>query len=134
MEALKALLRWISYLFHFALAVVLLAISGVAYISGGSNLHLGMLPWSGETLVRVVFFGALAGLIVVILAMRGVLRILFALWSLGVVVLLVRGYLLGGYRFAGPGEFRFAMYLLGGSVVSLLGALQIRGSRSRRKR
>ena len=89
---------------------------------------------TGQTLVRVVFFGALAGLLIVLLAMRGVLRFLFALWSLTVVVLLVRGYLLSGYHFAGPDEFRFAMYLLGGAILSLPGALQVRGPRSTRKR
>ena len=127
-------MRWISYLFHFALVLLLLGISGTAFISGGSNLHLGMLPWTDGTLVRVVFFGALAGLIVVLLAMAGKLRFLFALWSIGILVLIVRGYFLGGYRFAGPAEFRFALYLLAGSLLSLLGSLQIGSSKSRRHR
>ena len=125
-------MRWFSYLFHFVLVLFLLAISSVAYISGRSNLHLGMLPWTGETLVRVVFFGALGGLIIVLLAVRGQLRFLFALWSILILVLLARGYFLGGYRFSGPGEFRFAIYLLLAALLALPGALQIRTSRTRR--
>jgi hypothetical protein len=134
LQALKALLRWISYLFHFTLCVLALAVSGVAYISRGSSLHLGMLPWTDQTLTRVLFFGGLAGLIIVLLAMRGVLRFLFALWSLTILVLIVRGYFLTGYHYRSPGEFQFALYLLAAALLSLFGALQLRVSRSRRKR
>jgi hypothetical protein len=93
-----------------------------------------MLPWSGDLLIRVLFFGGLAGIAVVLLAMRGVLRILFALWSLAILVLIVRGYFVAGYRFGSPGEFQLALYLLAGAVISLFGAFQLRVSKGRRKR
>jgi len=119
--ALKALLRYISYFFHLLLTLFLLGISGLALVSGTHSLHLLMLPWTGSTLTYVVFFGALFGLLSLILAVRGTLRPLFFLWTLVVFVMLVKGYAFGGYRFA-PGEASKAGYLLVGSFLSLIGA------------
>ena len=119
---LKGILRFFSYLFHTLLALFLLALSGFARVSGpGGALRLGMLPWSGETLEYVLFFGALAGLGIVLLALKGVLRILFLLWSFLVFVLVVKGYFLSSYTFR-PNELRFAAYLAAASFLALLGA------------
>ena len=118
---LKAIMRYFSYLFHALLALFLLAVSGLAMATGGADLHLGMLPWSGDMLERVVFVGAIVGLVTVLLAMRGVLRILFLIWSFLVFILLVKGYIFSGYKFQ-PNEFRTALYLIGASLLALLGA------------
>src|SRR4051794_29340708 len=118
---LKALMRYFSYLFHTLLALFLIAVSGLAMASGGGELRLGMLPWSGDTLERVVLFGAIAGLIIVILAMRGTLRILFLIWAFLVFVLMVKGYIFSGYKFQ-PHEFRIALYLIAASFLALFGA------------
>jgi len=117
----KTLLRFFSYLFHFLLVLFLLAVSGLTLVSGGQNLHLGMLPWTGSTLTLVVFFGSLFGLLTLVLAFRGRLRILFFLWALAVAVLLARGYIFSGYHFA-AGEARTAGYLLLAALLALLGA------------
>jgi hypothetical protein len=129
---LKAIMRYYSYLFHTLLAIVLIAISGLAMASG-LGLRLGMLPWSGDTLNYVLFFGALTGLAVTLLAMKGVLRILFLIWSFLVFVLLVKGYIFSGYKFA-PNEFRTASYLIGGSLLAVLGAWFQLGSSARPKK
>ena len=121
MGVVKTLLRFFSYLFHCILALFLLAVSGLTLLSGGQNLHLGMLPWTGSTLTLVVFFGSMAGLLMLLLAMRGKLRALFFLWSLGVLVLMVKGYVFSGYHF-GPGEARTAGYLMAGALLALAGA------------
>jgi hypothetical protein len=118
---MKALMRYYSYLFHLLLALFLLAVSGVALASGSPNLHLGMLPWTGQTLTYVLFFGALAGLAVVFLAMKGTLRILFLLWSLAVAIVLVKGYIFSGYKFEGA-EFKTALYLIAASLIAIPGA------------
>jgi hypothetical protein len=118
---LKAIMRYFSYLFHTLLALFLIAISGLATASGSGDLHLGMLPWTGDTLERVVLIGAIVGLVIVILAMRGVLRILFLIWAFLVFVLMVKGYIFSGYKF-GPNEFRTALYLIGAAFLSLFGA------------
>ena len=133
MEALKALIRCFSYLFHGLLALLLLAISGLTMASGATNLHLGMLPWTGSTLTHVVFFGSLGGLAAAVLAMRGTWRWLFFLWSLAVTVLLVKGYVFSGYHFD-SGEARRAGYLILASLLGLIGAWSAMGRRTERKR
>jgi hypothetical protein len=117
----KTLLRFFSYLFHGIFAVCLMAVSGLALLSGGQGLHLGMLPWTGSTLTQVVFLGSICGLLTLLLAMRARLRALFFLWSLGVIVLMVKGYIVSGYHFA-PGEARTAGYLMIAALIALPGA------------
>src|SRR3954447_8423523 len=118
---LKAIMRYFAYLFHALLALFLIAVSGLAMASGGGDLRLKMLPWEGDTLERVVLIGALVGLVTVLLAMRGVLRILFLIWSFLVFVMLVKGYIFSGYKFH-ANEFRTALYLIAASFLALLGA------------
>lgn len=120
MQALKALMRIYSYLFHGLLALFLIAVSGLALGLGVEKLHFGMLPWSGKTLIYVMFFGGLVGLISVILAARGKLRLLFLLWSIAVPIVLIRGYVFSGYRFTGG--WGNAKYLIPGSILAILGA------------
>jgi hypothetical protein len=116
----KAIVRFLSYVFHALLAGFLFAVSALALASGDA-LHLAILPWTGPTLTYVLFFGSLCGLLALLLALKGSLRPLFFLWSLAVTVLLVKGYFLSGYHFA-VGEVRTALYLTAGSVIALLGA------------
>ena len=121
MEAVKAIVRYFSYLFHLLLVFFLIGVSGLALASGTPSLNLKMLPWSGTTVNYAVFFGAIVGLLVVLLAIRGTLRVLFLVWSLLVFVLLFKGYILSGYKFA-TGEFKTAAYLLVGSLIAVAGA------------
>ena len=121
MEVVKALVRFLSYVFHGLLCLILLAMSGVAMVAGGQSLNLQMLPAAVAGSTWVLFLCSLFGLLTVILAIRGSLRPLFFLWSLVVVVLLVKGYLLSGYHF-GPEEFPKVGYLIVGSLIALLGS------------
>jgi hypothetical protein len=114
-------LSFLSYVFHSLLCLILLAMSGLAMAAGARTLQLGMLPWTGSTLLYTVFFGALLGLLTVMLAIKGSLRPLFFLWSLVVTLLLVKGYIFSAYRFS-PDEFRQVMYLIVASVIALMGA------------
>jgi hypothetical protein len=120
LEVIKALLSFLSYVFHGLLCLMLLVMSGLAIIAGAETLQLGMLPWTGPTLLYTVFFGALLGLVTVILAIKGTWRPLFFVWSLVVMVLLLKGYIFSGYRFI-PGEYHTAMYLIVGSAIGLMG-------------
>jgi len=120
-EVVKAIIRAFSYVFHTILALFLAAASGMALAFASQSLHLDMLPWTGRTLAFVVFFGSLCGLLTVALAVTGRLRLLFFLWSLVVTVLMIKGYFFSGYRFE-PGSVRTALYLILGSLLSLLGA------------
>ena len=121
MDVTKALLSFLSYLFHGLLCLILFAMSSLAIAGGAETLQLGMLPWTGSTLPYTLLFGSLAGLATVILAIKGKWRPLFFVWSLAVALLLLKGYIFSGYRFA-PGEFRTAMYLIVGSVIALIGS------------
>ena len=114
-------MRIYSYLFHGLLAVFLLAISCVAVLSG-TELHLGMLPWSGMTGTYVLLGGAIFGLLCVLLALKGSLRFLFFLWSLVVFVLLVKGYYLSPYHFGDMSGFKTASLLTAGALLAIFGA------------
>jgi hypothetical protein len=133
LEVIKALLSFLSYVFHGLLCLILVAMSGLALAAGVQTLQLGMLPWTGSTLLYTMFFGALLGLLTVILAIKGMLRPLFFVWSLVVTILLVKGYIFSGYRFT-PGEFRTAVYLIVGSIIALLGAWVQMSRRTERAR
>ncbi|HTX37473.1 MAG TPA: hypothetical protein VME43_20735 [Bryobacteraceae bacterium] len=121
MEAVKTLLRLFSYVFDGLLALFLIAVSGFALASGGPDLHLDMLPWTGSTLIWVVLAGSLFGLISVLLAMVSKWRFLFFLWSLAVAVLLIRGYVFTSYHFQ-QGGVSTAIGLTVASLLALLGA------------
>ena len=121
MAVIKALLSFLSYVFHGLLCLIVLVLSGLAMVAGAQTLQLGMLPWTGSTLLYTLFFGALAGMATVLLAIRGTWRPLFFVWSLVVMLLLVKGYVFSGYHF-NPGEFRTAGYLIVGSVIAVVGA------------
>ena len=121
MEVIKALMSFLSYVYHGLLCLMLLLLSGLAMLAGAQTIKLGMLPWTGPTLLYVLFFGALLGLLTVVLAVRRTWRPLFFAWSLAVTLLLVKGYIFSGYHFS-PGEFRTAMYLIVGSLIALIGA------------
>jgi hypothetical protein len=107
--------------------------SGLALVAGVQTLQLKMLPWTGSTLLYTMFFGALLGLVTVILAIKGMLRPLFFVWSLVVTILLLKGYIFSGYRFT-PGEFRTAIYLIVGSIIALLGSWMQMGRTERKRR
>ena len=133
MEVVKSLSIFLSYVFHGLLCLILLAVSSIAIAGGGQTLHLDMLPWTGSTLLYALFFGSLAGLVTVLLAIKGTWRPLFFVWSLVVAVLLLKGYIFSGYRFS-PGEFGPVMLLIVGSWIALLGSFarmlrQLRGYR-----
>lgn len=121
MEVIKALLSFFSYVFHGLLCLILIVLSFVAMIAGAQTLQLGMLPWTGSTLLYALFFGALAGMATVLLAIKGTWRPLFFVWSLVVVLLLVKGYVFSGYHFS-PGEYRTAGFLMVGSAIAVVGA------------
>jgi len=119
--ALRALVRVFSFLFHGLLTLFLLAISVLA-LSSGQPLQLEMLPWQGQTLTWWLLGGALVGLASVILAISRKWRPLFFLWSLAVLAMLTRGFFFSHYWFAGPPEFRGALYLTAGALIAAFGA------------
>lgn len=117
---MKALLRIFSYLFGAALALFVLAISVLSLRSVG-ELNLGFLPWTGKPLSYWLLALALTGLVTLLLAMSGTMRVLFFIWSLGIFVLMFKGMFLSLYRFTGGAvSFKAGVGL---TVALLLGVI-----------
>lgn len=116
----KALARYFSFVFQGLLAVILIAVSGVA-LASGQTLSLDMLPWTGSALIYAVFFGSLFGLATVVLAFRRQLSALFFVWTLIVAILMVKGYVFGSYYFE-PGALGLTLFLVVASLLSIAGA------------
>jgi hypothetical protein len=129
-------MRIYSYLFQAALAVAMLAMSAVAWLSG-QTLNIWILPWQGETLTRVLFAAGLVGLVVTAMAVRRILPALFVLWSAAVLVMLVRGFFFGSYVF-GPtstGIMTALWFVLGAFLAAVGSVFTIRrGERAMRGR
>ncbi len=128
---MATLLRLYSYLYHLILCIFLLGISGLAKASNAHNLDLSMLPWKGDELIAWVFYGSLAGLIALLLAISGIFRYLFPIWTFIVAVLMVRGFLLQGYAFTGKDHFYAVLALIAGAIGAFLSSLTLL-KRSRR--
>ena len=122
MAVLRALMRVFSYLYHGLLTLFLLGISMIALSSGQPLAALGTLPWQGRPLTYWLLLTALAGLASVVLAVFHKWRPLFFLWSLAVLAVMADGFFLSHYYFAGPAEFRGAVYLTAGALIAALGA------------
>jgi hypothetical protein len=123
-RALRFLLHVYAYLFHLVLALFLLGMAVVAWLARSSNFSLGMIPWySGASLVRFLVITSLVGVLAVGLAASGRFRPLFALWTLFVLGMVVWGFFIGPYSYAGFEEFQTALWMLAGAVVAAAGGL-----------
>jgi hypothetical protein len=127
-------MRIYSYLFHLALALFAFATASLALLSGSHNLNLDMLPWEGSALTYWLFGLSLGGLLLILLALKGVLRILFFLWTLGIAALFVWGFLFSRFFFRGSDGFFSALYFLAAALLACLGGwLQMRRKPSLRR-
>jgi hypothetical protein len=124
LRAIGWLLRVFAYIFHTLLSLALVAVGGVAILSGGGTLKIEMLPWQGPMLATwMVCLGAI-GLLSVAIAVLGRFRILFTLWAFVVLALLVRGvFFAAGVTFSGPDDFHDALWMLAGALLAFLGSL-----------
>jgi hypothetical protein len=122
------LLRVYAYGFHLLLGLWLAGMASVAF-STGHDLTLGMLPWQGASLTRVTLLLGLAGVICVALAVTGLARWLFPLWTLFALIMMLRGFFLSPYTFSGAGEFKFAVGLTIAAFVAFVGSLSLFGRR-----
>ncbi len=123
MKVVSFLIRIYSLLFHLLLSLFMLGLSIVGYASSGAGLELGMAPWTGTELVGSLAALGLGGLLFVVLAFNGAQRFLYMIWTLVMLYLLVSGYFLSNYRFSGPGEFEFAIYVVLAALLAFLGGL-----------
>lgn len=118
----QAILRLYSYVFHLILSLFLLGLGTVAALSDNTTFELPMLPWSGEELTCWLLGLGAIGLVSVVLASRGKMRVVFLLWALVAFGLMGRGIFASNYQFDGVEEFRWALFLLTGFAAAALGA------------
>ncbi len=123
MRVVGLVLRFYSYLFHLFLALAMLAVASVAWLSG-NPLEIAVLPWTGPALVKAMFFGGLLGLILTVLAMKRILPVLFVLWAAVVLVMAVKGFFFSSYTF-GPAAtpLSTALWFILAALVALVGSL-----------
>jgi len=128
LAALKTLVGWLSLLFHSLFCLLLIVLGAFALASGPRFIHLEMLPWTGRTLVHILIFGGLFGLLSLTLAAFGKLRFLFLIWTAAVALLLTKTLIFSGYRFP-PGEWRRGIYLVAAAWFTTLGAFFLLGAK-----
>jgi hypothetical protein len=131
-SALGFLLLVFAWLFELAVSLFLIGLGLVAWASGPENLQVGMFPWEGAALERIVLIAGLVGLVSVIAAGTS-WRWLFPLWSLFAVVMMIRGFFLSSYSFAGTEPFQIALWLTAGALVALVGSLRVFKRRAGRR-
>lgn len=129
--AIAWLLRLYSYLFHLILSLFLVGISIVA-MSAGNDLTLKMLPWEGAQLNHWVVGLGVLGMVCVFLAVTGLFRWIFPLWTLLVFVLMLRGFFLTNYDFGGESNFKGAAWLTFGAFGAFLSSLSVIDRRGKR--
>lgn len=120
--ALQALMRFYSYCFHGLLSLMMILIALISWFSGQHSLNLLLLPWQGDMLRWGLLFAGLLGLAVVWLATRDLLRVAFLLWSVLVLVFLVRGFFFSWVHYLrGPYPLSWAVLLTLGALLAAAG-------------
>ena len=129
----RHVLRGYSYVFEGVLSLMAIGVGSLAALSTNASLHIGWLPFDQQRLTGWLLGLGIAGLLCVLLAVLGRLRILLFLFALAVAVILIKGWFLGTYTFAGPADAKSAAYLAAGSLLAAVGSIpQMATGRSRR--
>lgn len=116
-------MRLYSYFFHGVLALTMVVTALVSWFSGAHGLDLVLVPWRDEPLRWTLFLGGVAGLILVWLASRDKLPVLFLAWSGLISLALLRGFFFGWVHYVrGPYSLNWALALTAASLLALAGA------------
>jgi hypothetical protein len=120
---LRNVLRVYSWIYETILCFLAIAVAAAVVISGDQNLHIGWLPWRQDRLMAAMLLIGIGGILSVLLAITGKVRILLFLFSLYALYLLVSGLFLNmGYSFTGPVEARNALLVTAGAALAVIGA------------
>lgn len=123
MNLFRPLLRFYSYAFHALFAFVALAVAVVALVSGPLTVSFYLLPWSDKALVFPLIGLALAGVVVLLLAVRGKMQGLFLAWSVLLLALTVRFFFFTPFSFTpSTGDYKVALYIILAAMIAVLGA------------
>lgn len=122
MAFLRGVLRVYSWIFEAILCLMGIAISIVSLAASPVTVQLDWLPWSDHAMPGWLIGIGILGLILVILAVVGRLRLVFFLFCVAMFALLFKGLFLGTHTFAGADSFRNAILLVLGSLLAIVGA------------
>jgi len=124
LQLLHGLMRGYANTYVLLLSVFFLGIGVLAKDAATKAVNLPMLPWSGEDLVSWLFYLGGFGILAVLLNVTGVFRYLLPLAALTWLVVLFRGFFLGGYNYGGEEPFYWAIALVAGAAGAFLCALR----------
>ena len=123
MTVLRRIVRLYSYAFSVLCILSVLAMSIIILASKSVTVNFYLFPWEGKALLYSMVGLALAGLAVVLLTWSGKMQKLFLVWSLLVLVLIVRYYFFTPNSFTpDSGEFTFALGVVLAAAVAAAGA------------
>ena len=133
MSVVGMIVKLFSYAFHLVLALFMTGLAVLAFSTGTHNLRLDFLPWTGMTLSWWLLGLGLAGLLAIALAVLGMLRVLFLVWTVVVVALMIRGFFFSPYTFGGWEGLQMVLLLVAGACLAAVGGwLQFRYAPVRR--
>jgi hypothetical protein len=120
---LRGLLRVYSWIFEAFLCLLAIGVSIVSLTVGSSDpVQVDWLPWSAKALPLWLIGLGILGLIFVLMAIIGRLRILLFLFAAAVFALLAKGFYFTTSSFDGPGEARNSLLLVAGAFLAIVGA------------
>jgi hypothetical protein len=127
------LLRVYSWIFQAVLSLAAIAVATAVYVTSSGDLDIPWIPLHTPQNNMLLALG-FAGLLFVILAVKGTLRILLFLFAIHTLYMLGKGLFMSGYSFAGPNDFRNAVILTAGAFLSMIGAWPSSSSSNSRAR
>jgi hypothetical protein len=120
---LRTSLRYFSYAFNALFVFFLGAVSVVWLASGPLTVNFYLLPWGGQALVYSLMGLALAGVFVLLMAVRGKMQGLFLGWSVVVLLLTVRCFFFSPFSFTpDTGDYKVALLIVLSALVAVAGA------------
>lgn len=123
MVFLRGLLRVYSWIFEALVCLLGIGVSIVSLTVGSSDpVKVGWLPWSAGTLPAWLIGLGVLGLIFILLAITGRMRILLFLFALAVFILVTKGFFFSTHSFENGAEGRNALLIVLGSLLALVGA------------
>ena len=125
MKFFGLLLRLWSYVFHLVLSAFLLGIALLAASSHSSLKLTGLLPFTDDKMLSGTMTLGIVGLLSTLLAITGIFKYLFPVWTAIVLYLMVKGTIFSSYAFHGQSEFRGMMWLLFGALGAFFGGLWV---------
>jgi hypothetical protein len=120
---LRPLLRLYSYAFQALFAVVALGMAVISLASGPQTINFDLLPWDGGARVYALIGLALIGVLILLMAVRGKMQMLFLAWSLLALGLVVRLFFFTPFTYyRGASEFMVVLGIVLAAALAVLGA------------